>query len=130
MTYKFLRDHFGSNIAVMLMADDGIMSKQTLLLDVDCPEWDTYQDWLAEGNEPLPAEDTEITWDTIRAKRDQLIADSDWTMIPGATVDQAAWAAYRQVLRDLPQTYAATGPESIVWPVKPSTAGPNTTELE
>ena len=56
MTYKFLRDHFGSNIAVMLMADDGIMSKQTLLLDVDCPEWDTYQDWLAEGNEPLPAE--------------------------------------------------------------------------
>jgi hypothetical protein len=56
MTYKFLRDHFGSNIAVMLMADDGIMSKQTLLLDVDCPEWDTYQDWLAEGNEPLPAD--------------------------------------------------------------------------
>jgi hypothetical protein len=88
-----------------------------------------YLAWLAEGNEPLPA-DNAVTWDTIRAKRDQLIADSDWTMIPGATVDQAAWAAYRQVLRDLPQTYAATGPESVVWPVEPSTAGPNTTELE
>jgi len=98
--------------------------------DGSSADWRVYQDWLAEGNTPLPAEGTEITWDTIRAKRDQLIADSDWTMIPGATVDQAAWAAYRQVLRDLPQTYAATGPESVVWPAEPSTAGPNTTTVE
>ena len=70
------------------------------------------------------------TWDTIRAKRDQLIKDSDWTMIPGATVDQAAWAAYRQVLRDLPQTFAASGPESVIWPTAPSTAGPNSDTVE
>ena len=92
--------------------------------------YDAFQEWLAEGNEPLPADGTEVTWDTIRAKRDQLIRDSDWTMIPGATVDQAAWSAYRQVLRDLPQTYEATGPESVVWPTEPSTAGPNTTTVE
>lgn len=70
------------------------------------------------------------TWDTIRAKRDQLIKDSDWTMIPGATVDQAAWAEYRQVLRDLPQTFAASGPESVIWPTAPSTAGPNSDTVE
>ena len=60
----------------------------------------------------------------------QLIKDSDWTMIPGATVDQAAWAAYRQVLRDLPQTFAASGPESVIWPTAPSTAGPNSDTVE
>jgi hypothetical protein len=68
------------------------------------------------------------TWDDIRTKRDQLIKASDWTMIPDATVNQASWAQYRQILRDLPQTYAATGPESVVWPKPPSTSGPNAEE--
>ena len=89
-----------------------------------------FQAWLAEGNEPLPAETAPFTWDDIRAKRDQLILASDYTMIPGATVDQTQWSAYRQILRDLPQTFAKTGPESVVWPEPPSTNGPNTTPLE
>jgi hypothetical protein len=119
---------------------DGSTSPSDIILRVDdntfirknesVAAYQEYLSWLAEGNTPEPAPVTEITWDTIRAKRDKLIADSDWTMIPGATVDQAAWAAYRQVLRDLPQTYAATGPESVVWPAEPSTAGPNTTTVE
>ena len=92
-------------------------------------DYQEYLAWLAEGNEPIPA-DNAVTWDTIREKRDQLIRESDWTMIPGATVDQAAWAAYRQVLRDLPQTFAAKGPESVIWPSAPSTSGPNTTDVE
>lgn len=71
-----------------------------------------------------------VTWDVIRSKRDRLIRNSDWTMTADASVDQAQWAAYRQILRDLPQTYAATGPESVVWPVAPSTAGPNSDTVE
>lgn len=71
-----------------------------------------------------------LTWDDIRAKRDQLILASDWTMTPGATVDQAQWAAYRQILRDLPQTFASTGPESVVWPQQPTAVGPNTKEVK
>ena len=45
------------------------------------------------------------SWENVRDKRDYLLRSSDWTVTPGCTVDQAAWAAYRQVLRDLPQTY-------------------------
>ena len=71
-----------------------------------------------------------LTWDDIRTKRDQLIRESDWTMVQDATVNQAAWAQYRQILRDLPQTFAATGPESVIWPTAPSTSGPNSDPVE
>lgn len=89
------------------------------------PLYQEYLAWLAEGNTPLPSNPPD-TWDSIRKKRDQLIRDSDWTMIPGASVDQAQWSAYRQILRDLPQTY--TNAEDVVWPTVPSTSGPNTIE--
>ena len=46
----------------------------------------------------------ETSWAIIRKKRDFLLRTTDWTMTTGCTVDQAAWAAYRQALRDIPQT--------------------------
>jgi hypothetical protein len=86
--------------------------------------------WLEAGNTPEPAPGSEVTWDAIREKRDQIIRDTDWTMTPDASVDQAQWAAYRQILRDLPQTFAKTGPESVIWPEQPTTDGPNSTPVE
>jgi hypothetical protein len=53
----------------------------------------------------------------IRAMRNQFLADCDWTQVADAPVDQAAWATYRQALRDIPQQ---TGfPEDVVWPTEP-----------
>ena len=53
----------------------------------------------------------------LRSDRDALLQASDWTQVPDAPVDKAAWAAYRQELRDLPQT--TTDPKNPTWPVPP-----------
>tara|TARA_R100000353_G_scaffold16034_1_gene15452 strand:+ start:445 stop:768 length:324 start_codon:yes stop_codon:yes gene_type:complete len=66
------------------------------------------------------------TWENVRKKRNYLLKSTDWTVTPGSTVDQAQWSAYRQNLRDLPQTYKDKTPDSVTWPVQPSTDGPNT----
>ena len=52
-----------------------------------------------------------------RAHRDRLLAASDWTQLPDASADSAAWATYRQALRDVPQQ--AGFPADIAWPTKP-----------
>ena len=83
-----------------------------------------YLEW-AKTNTTEAVDDT-LTWDDIRATRDQILRETDWTMTSGATVDQAQWAAYRQVIRDIPQTYKDKTPDDVVWPTQPSTAGPNT----
>jgi len=85
-------------------------------------EYQIIKEWIEDGNK---VEAETLTWDNIRIKRDQILRDTDWTMTTGATVDQAQWAAYRQVIRDIPQTYKDKTPDDVVWPTQPSTAGPN-----
>lgn len=53
-----------------------------------------------------------------RRNRDRLLAASDWTQVADAPVDQAAWATYRQALRDVPQQ--AGFPDNITWPEVPA----------
>ena len=60
------------------------------------------------------------TWEEIRAKRDGLLKDSDWTTLPDAQPkpSKEAWLAYRQALRDITKTYQS--PEAVIWPTKPA----------
>lgn len=53
----------------------------------------------------------------VRAQRNKLLADSDWTQILDAPVDRTAWAAYRQALRDI--TDQSGFPNDVVWPTEP-----------
>jgi hypothetical protein len=53
----------------------------------------------------------------IRKWRDAELVKSDWTQIEDAPVDKAAWATYRQTLRDLPASNA--NPRLIEIPVAP-----------
>jgi len=53
----------------------------------------------------------------IRADRDKILAQSDWTQVADAPVNQQAWAAYRQSLRDITQQEGF--PNNVAWPIKP-----------
>ena len=53
----------------------------------------------------------------MRNHRNRLLAESDWTQLPDAPVDRAAWATYRQALRDFPATW--TPSPTVTFPDKP-----------
>ena len=64
---------------------------------------------------------TTLKWNNIKIVRNSKIAATDWTQMPDVplTAEQkAAFAAYRQTLRDIPQTYS--DPDLVEWPAVPA----------
>tara|TARA_R110001632_G_scaffold53915_2_gene132438 strand:+ start:100 stop:477 length:378 start_codon:yes stop_codon:yes gene_type:complete len=65
----------------------------------------------------LEQEQIAKAWSDLTFNRNRLLQSSDWTQVSDAPVDHAAWAVYRQELRDLP---ANTGdPRNVIWPSQP-----------
>ena len=125
MNYKLIKDSITNEISTIKLSNsDGTNS--FIPFDEENTDYQEYLAWVAEGNIAEAADEDKLTWDDIRTKRDEILRTTDWTMTTGATVDQAQWAAYRQVIRDIPQTYKDKTPDDVVWPTQPSTAGPNT----
>jgi hypothetical protein len=54
---------------------------------------------------------------SVRQQRGEKLKDSDWTQVADAPVDKAAWAVYRQALRDV--TQQSGFPWTITWPTQP-----------
>jgi hypothetical protein len=67
---------------------------------------------------PPPGPTIDDAWAALRAERNARLAASDWTQVADAPVDAAAWAAYRQALRDMPENTA--DPFAPVWPATPA----------
>jgi len=58
--------------------------------------------------------------DVLRSVRSKLLSMTDYTQLQDSPLNdeqRAAWATYRQALRDLPQVYGGDGP--IPWPTAP-----------
>lgn len=74
--------------------------------------------WVVSNktDEEVAEYDEEVA-QNIRLERNNLLTASDWTQVVDAPVDQAAWAEYRQALRDI--TSQEGFPHNVVWPVKP-----------
>lgn len=64
--------------------------------------------------DPIPEE---WIWERLRMRRDNLLKQTDWTQVVDSPVDQEAWAAYRQSLRDLPAS--TKDPRNAAWPQPP-----------
>jgi hypothetical protein len=54
---------------------------------------------------------------SVRQTRNDKLKECDWTQVADAPVDQAAWATYRQELRDV--TQQSGFPWTITWPTQP-----------
>ena len=54
---------------------------------------------------------------SVRQQRSTKLAECDWTQVADAPVDKAAWATYRQALRDI--TTQAGFPWTMTWPESP-----------
>jgi len=63
------------------------------------------------------AADTESEALQVRRERNDLLTACDWTQVADAPVDKAAWATYRQALRDV--TSQTGFPWEVTWPTKP-----------
>lgn len=83
---------------------DGVWTRNWLLIDA------TAQEIADRLNEQ---------WANVRSDRNRRLSACDWTQLPDApltNVQMAAWAVYRQALRDIT---TQSDPFNIVWPQEP-----------
>lgn len=92
---------------------------QELILGI----YDRNTQWVVNGQvvgrpqAELDQEELDGAWGQLRVMRRQKLSACDWTQVPDAPVDQAAWATYRQQLRDLPSN--TVDPFNPIWPTPP-----------
>lgn len=111
-----------------VITESGVEQKTRQVLEpmvFDCPSSTLDQNVAFVSsiayNGEYTIEDIPMTAEEVRAKRDKLLADTDWTQVLDAPIDtetREAYRAYRQALRDIPEQEGF--PETIVWPELPA----------
>ncbi len=71
---------------------------------------------ILKTEEQIAAE-LEAAWQSIRDKRNHLIAQSDWTQLADVPANPD-WVIYRQTLRDITDMFDT--PDAVIFPDKPS----------
>ena len=88
----------------------------------DIPKRQTNGNWQVgwiiqdKTTEEILAEQS-LDADNVRATRNKLLENTDWTQLIDSPVNKIAWASYRQALRDI--TKQNGFPWNITWPNKP-----------
>ena len=105
---------------------DGIQAKRTQdgVFEYFAPGSEKHKQAIAgdygqiEEFTPSPITPLQVKQKGVREQRDRLLKECDWTQVADATVDQSAWATYRQALRDVPQQDGF--PSDVLWPDPPT----------
>jgi len=79
-------------------------------------KWFTKYSVADMDDETKAAKDAEQA-KSMRDQRNQKLSDSDWTQLADSPKNKAAWATYRQALRDIPTQ--AGFPWEVQWPTQP-----------
>lgn len=118
MRAAVLNDNVVVNIAVVSDGDDPAKYGMVACGDDVGFGW-TYENGVFTPPPPPPPP----TEEEVRQKRDFLLYQCDWTMLPDAPpeVIKADWEVYRQALRDV--TNQPGFPASVVWPTPPFPIG-------
>ena len=100
----------GSEYTLGCQVDNGIESPLT--------ETQAEERIIKRLNSPAPLTESEINLLNLRKARNAKLAETDWTQSRDVTLtNDAAWATYRQALRDITDTYSSL--DTVVWPTKP-----------
>lgn len=82
-----------------------------------------FEDYTKEDGTVVTAAEAEAAYramkdaeqaKAVRNDRNTKLAECDWTQLADSTADKAAWATYRQALRDI--TTQAGFPWNVTWP--------------
>ena len=117
---KVLNEHFSGLWKSFPCPTDTIDDYDNILwLNEDYPSKEEIQAKIAELEAAEPMR-------LLRLERNQLLQQTDWTQNRDVTLaNDAEWAAYRQALRDLPNTATPELDEhgnltNVTWPEKPA----------
>jgi len=87
-------------------------------------KWDASKKEVVKDDTAKAAWELAEEWKQIRAERNRLLSESDWTQggdSPLTTQQKSDWAVYRTSLRTLPEDQSSkTKYSDITWPTKPS----------
>jgi len=91
-------------------------------------DWSGWQSYTGNIRELMDSIDPNAefktafsTMDEARQERDKRVTETDWTQTldcPLTDDKKAEFTTYRQLLRDIPQTY--NNPDDVIWPEKPT----------
>lgn len=112
-TGKIRRTGIASDISIQALEGEFVIEGEADLMNDRVVDGVIVRKDAAE----IEAQEVALAWRRLRARRTKLLAACDWTQVPDAPVDHAAWAIYRQALRDLPKN--TEDPRNPQWPTPP-----------